>query len=290
MDVDNTLFDWVLYYTHAFEALIKEVSTLTKIPEDILFKESSTVFTAQDSIEYPFLIQSLPSVAKLFRGDVTGIIDNAVNPGRIAFLAAAEPFLKPYADVEATLDAIKASHPNVKIAALTDAPRYVAMWKMNKLGILRFFDAVYGLPDPVLPKDEVTGEPIVDGEIRQKHFSPTNFHFAGRIRVMSNAFEKPSKEGFQLILRDHGIMRPQDYQEVLWVGDNVQKDIQLGKSMDIPTAWASYGAKVSPELLKRLARFSPPHNIRKNANLRQGEAPWQPDFILENFAELLRNC
>ena len=69
----------------------------------------------------------------------------AVSKGRDAFLNEAEGWLRPYTGVRSTLELIKVDHPNIPLVALTDAPRYVAMWKLNKLGLLSILDAVYGL-------------------------------------------------------------------------------------------------------------------------------------------------
>ena len=46
------------------------------------------------------------------------------------------------------------------------------------------------------------------------------------------------------------------WSKVLWVGDNVSKDVGLGNSMGITTAWAKYGTGLPKELMEKLKTFS----------------------------------
>src|SRR5690606_15434432 len=118
-----------------------------------------------DSIEYPFLVQELPSIRKHYGNNVDLMLNEAVRPARDAFMQQAAVHLKPYPDVMNVLETIRTDQPDLPIVALTDAPRYVAMWKLNKLGILHQFSAVYGLQDPVLPTAPDLKRVLVDPEI-----------------------------------------------------------------------------------------------------------------------------
>ena len=151
LDVDNTLFDWVNYYTPAMESLLEEVSKITKIKVELLTAEAKKVFSELGSIQHPFPIQRLPSVLSLYQDNESQILSEVVAPGREAFLKSADIHLNAYATVHDGLKALT-TKIGAPIAALTDAPRYVAMWKMNKLDMLSYFDSVYGLADPEPPK------------------------------------------------------------------------------------------------------------------------------------------
>ncbi len=77
--------------------------------------------------------------------------------------------------------------------------------------------------------------------------------------------------------------------QVIWVGDNLRKDVALGRELRVKTLWAAYGAKVDPAWLTRLADFSPPENIARHAALDPAskESP-TPDFVMQNgFSDLL---
>lgn len=285
-DIDNTLFDWVRYYVHAFSALLRRLEAAIEVPFATLAAEARVVFEQHGSIEYPFVVQELPSIVNHYHEDVERMLREAVRPAREAFNEAAEAHLKPYEGVIATLQEIKQRHPNLPLVALTDAPRYVAMWKMNKLGVLDLFDAVYGLPDPRIPTR--AGRVAVDPEILLKHLQQSNFGFRGRIRILPDDYEKPGTKGLKTVLMDYEMDEGEAArQRVLWVGDNQRKDIELGRRLGVRTAWAAYGLPTA-ELLQQLAAFSPPLNIHKNTALppEPGDER-QADLVLKQFADLL---
>ncbi len=287
-DIDNTLFDWVAYYVHAFSALLNAVERLTGTPYATLAEESKQVFITHGSIEYPFLAQELPSVIRHSGDDIDGMLNDIVRPARDEFLKGAEPYLKPYPGVIETLKKFRAQFPKVPVVALTDAPRYVAMWKLNKLGLLAHFDAVYGLPDPRLPTSPTHGRVKVDPEILLKHLQQSNFGFAGRIRILPDDYEKPGTRGLKTVLMDYEMDEAAaERQRVVWIGDNLRKDVGLGRRLGVRTAWAAYGVP-GKTLLERLAAFSPPLNIHKNVALasHDPDSP-KPDFVLNRFEELL---
>lgn len=289
LDIDNTLFDWVRYYVNACGALLRHVEGLIKVPYLTLAGEARQVFESHGSIEYPFLVQELQSVIDHYGADIDRMLSEAVRPAREQFLKAAEPFLHPYPDVPATLAAFRKNHPKVPLVALTDAPRYVAMWKMNKLGLLDYFDAVYGLPDPRLPTSAEHGRVKVDPEILLKHLQQKNFGFKGKIRILPDDYEKPGTKGLKTVLMDFDMDEDAAHRRrVFWVGDNLRKDIGLGARLGVRTGWAEYGTKIDPELLKSLHEFSPMLNIHKNVALPLGGAQSpKPDHVFKAFSELL---
>ncbi len=286
LDIDNTVFNWVEYYVACMCALADRVSLLTGIPRSVIFEESRPIFEREGSIEYPFLIQELPSVVAYYNHDIPRLLAEAVEEGRKAFNITAEICLKPYDDVIETLAKVKSLYPNIPIIALTDAPRYVAMWKLNKLNLLPFFSAVYGLPDPNLPIDEKTDEIKVDKEILVKHVKRSNFGFEGRIRILPDDYEKPGVKGLKTVLMDHEM--ESHLGDVLWVGDNLRKDVGLGKRLGVHTGWARYGTDVKPEAREILLSFSPLGNVHKNVSLdpQNSDSP-KPDITLETFADII---
>lgn len=286
-DIDNTLFDWVKYYVHAFSALLRQVEKSIGVPYAQLAEEAKQVFIDHGSIEYPFVVQELPSVIAFCAEDIDHMLAKIVAPARDAFNAEAARHLKPYDDVPATLATLRERHQGVPVVALTDAPRYVAMWKLNKLGLLPHFDAVYGLADPRLPTSE--GRVKVDPEILLKHLKKDNWGYSGKIRILPDDYEKPGTKGLKTVLMDYELDEPPaERHRVVWIGDNERKDVGLGKRLGVRTIWASYG-RPAPDLLTRLIEFSPPQNVHKNASLPSNspDNP-KPDVVLQSFAEILK--
>ena len=288
-DIDNTVFDWVRYYVTSFNALLAQVASIIGRPPLDLAAEAREVFERHGSIEYPFLAQELRSVNSHYGADIDRMLSEAVVAGRDAFLRASQGVLTPYPGVIATFASLKKAFPQVPIVALTDAPRYVAMWKLNKLGVLDFFDAVYGLADPRVPTCELTRRVKVDPEILLKHLQQSNFGFAGKIRILPDDYEKPGVRGLKTVLMDFDMDESAEQRaKVLWIGDNLRKDVGLGNRLGVVSAWAKYGADVAKPLLDSLATFSPAQNIHKNVYLKS-DAPGapRPDLVFDSFSDLL---
>ena len=288
-DIDNTIFDWVSYYVNSFSALLDNVSKVIGVSYEQLAEESREVFTRHASIEYPFLIQELPSANKFYGDDIDRMLEEAVEPSRQLFKKVAETYLSPYAGVLQALKTIKERHPMLPIVALTDAPRYVAMWKLNKLGALHYFSAVYGLADPRLPTSPHLGRVKVNPKILLKHLQQHNFDFVGKIRILPDEYEKPGTRGLKTVLMDYELDEPAEKrQKVLWIGDNLRKDMGLGKKLGVRSVWAEYGASVNAGLLTRLKQFSPLDSVHKNASLPTGHPDLPtPDGILKDFGDVV---
>ncbi|SME96699.1 HAD family hydrolase [Pseudobacteriovorax antillogorgiicola] len=286
LDIDNTVFDWVSYYVACLNELFSKVEDITGVPVAQQALESKKVFEEQGSIEYPFLIQELPSIAAHYQGDIDRMLSEAVEPGRLAFKDMAQKHLTAYDGVLETFKTIKDRWPHFPIIALTDAPRYVAMWKLNKLGILHYFDALYGLSDPRIPTDPESKKVKVAPEILYKHLQQSAFDFKGIVRTLPEDYEKPGTRGLKTVLMDHDMEGHFDH--VLWVGDNLRKDVGLGRSLGVRTAWARYGTQIEPEIKDALLQFSPELNVHKNVSLDpKSDASPEPDVILDSFSELV---
>ena len=66
------------------------------------------------------------------------------------------------------------------------------------------------------------------------------------------------------MILDH--YKVQDPANVVWVGDNLKKDMLLGHRLGVQSFWAKYGVLQDPELYARLAKFSPEINIAKHSS------------------------
>ena len=287
-DIDNTVFDWVTYYVTAFSQMLQKVAEIIGSDYNTLAQESRQIFL-EHTIEYPFVVQELPSVIAFYGNDIDKMLSDCVEPARIFFKNIAASLLVPYEGVHASLQKIRQNRPDISIVALTDAPRYVAMWKLNKLGLLHDFDAVYGLADPRLPTDEKLSKVKVSPEILIKHLRQKNFDFKGRIRILPPEYEKPGTKGLKTVLMDYNLDTTTSARtNVLWVGDNLHKDVTLGHSLGITTAWAKYGANIAPDVRKQLETFGPPTSVRQSTiNWEQEQEKIKPEIILNSFSEIL---
>jgi len=152
---------------------------------------------------------------------------------------------------------------------------------------LSFFDAIYGLGDPRIPVSDDKKRALVSEEILIKHLEGSQFEFAGAVRVLPDEYEKPGQRGLKTILMDYDLDEDKSlWDEVIWVGDNVGKDVGLGNSMGITTAWAKYGTGLPEDLMAKLKTFSPSINVRKNISVSVDLEGYTPKYTLETFADL----
>lgn len=283
VDLDNSCFNWIEYFGPATKASILEAAEMSGISYNVLCEEFKEVLDKEKSIEYPFVIQQLPSILRKYNNNKELILSECSEPARESFKSAAYPSLKPYEGVVETLKYLKEHYPNTKLAVLTDAPHKVAVWRLSKLGILNYFDGVYGLEDPRLPI--LGSEVMVSQRTLLKNIDGWTYGFLGRQRTLPNDYEKPSIKGFNFILNDLDIV---DFtkEEIIFAGDNVYKDIPVGLELGITSVWLKFGTNVNPQSMKMLEDFVPHRFIHKGID-PEGDFP-QADYTINSFAELLK--
>ena len=240
-DLDNTLYPWVDYIVPSLEAMVASLVTTTGLPRIRIVQALKAVYTHYESNEYPFAIQE-SGLYKPYEADFDSFDALVVGPAREAFRASREKYLRPYPGVRETLDALRAAR--VKVIGLTDAPRNAAELRLKHLKLDGHFDALYTLPAFPLPEN-------VNPEIKRKQEAG---HYRSRTPVVElpREAEKPSPEGLRRILADLRL----DPGEVLYVGDNVKKDMPVAEACGVTGVWAEYGTYVSQEYRDRLAIIS----------------------------------
>ncbi len=240
-DLDNTLYPWVDYIVPSLEAMVDSLVSTTGLPRVRIVQSLKEVYTRYGSNEYPFAIQE-SDIFKPYERDFDSFNRLVVDPARRAFKAARERWLTPYPGVVETLRWIRAE--GLTLVALTDAPRNAAELRLKWLELDGHFDALYTLAGYPLPKN-------VDPAIRRREAAG---HYRSRTvtRELPREAEKPSPDGLRRILADFGLRGP----EVLYVGDNVRKDMPVARACDAVGVWAEYGTYISAEYRERLAAIS----------------------------------
>jgi phosphoglycolate phosphatase len=268
-DLDNTLYPWVDYIVPSLEAMVASLAATTGLPRVRIVQALKAVYSKYESNEYPFAIQE-SGIFEPYEADFDSFNALVLRPARDAFVAARERYLKPYPGVRETLDALRAR--GLKVVGLTDAPRNAAELRLKHLRLDGHFDALYTLPGYPLPEH-------VDPEIRRKEEAG---HYRSRTPVfeLPHAAEKPSKDGLARILEDFRLAGD----EVIYVGDNVKKDMPVAEACGAVGVWAEYGTYVSSEYRERLAVIS-----AKSVNRRHvaDETPQRWPLAISSFTQVL---
>jgi phosphoglycolate phosphatase len=250
-DLDNTLYPWVDYIVPSLEAMVASLVATTGLPRIRIVQSLKAVYTRYESNEYPFAIQE-SDLFQPYERDPDSFLELVVEPARRAFRDARERYLHPYPGVPATLEEIR--RRGLALVALSDAPRNAAELRLKWLRLDGHFDALYTLPGYPLPAH-------VDPRIRQKEAAG---HYRARTRVIElpRDAEKPNPAGLRRVLRDLGLRG----EEVIYVGDNVVKDMPVAKACGALGVWAEYGTYVSAEYRERLAVISAKSVTRRHVS------------------------
>jgi phosphoglycolate phosphatase len=268
-DLDNTLYSWVDYIVPSLEAMVDSLVLTTGLPRVRIVQSLKAVYAKYESNEYPFAIQE-SDIFRPYEADFDSFNALVLDPARRAFKAARERYLRPYPGVRETLDAIRAR--GLTVVGLTDAPRNAAELRMKHLRLDGHFDALYTLPGYAVPEN-------VDPEIRRKE-EAGHYRSKTPVHELPRDAEKPSATGLRRILEDLRL----DPAGVVYVGDNVKKDMPVARACGAVGVWAEYGTYVSGEYRERLAVIS-----AKSVTLRHvsEETPARWPLAISSFVQVL---
>ncbi|HTN53442.1 MAG TPA: HAD family hydrolase [Anaeromyxobacter sp.] len=268
-DLDNTLYPWVDYIVPSLEAMVESLQQTTALPRVRIVQSLKAVYSKYESNEYPYAIQE-SEIFRPYEADFDSFNALVLDPARRAFKAARERYLHPYPGVRETLDAIRAL--KIRVIGLTDAPRNAAELRLKHLRLDGHFDALYTLPGYPMPEN-------VDPEIRRKEEAGLYRSRTPVVELPAEA-EKPSPAGLRRILADLGLRG----REVLYVGDNVKKDMPVARACAAVGVWAEYGTYVSHEYRERLAVISAQAVTRRHV---ADETPARWPLAISSFTQVL---
>jgi phosphoglycolate phosphatase len=268
-DLDNTLYSWVDYIVPSLEAMVASLVATTGLPRVRIVQALKAVYSKYESNEYPFAIQE-SGIFEPYEADFDSFNALVLNPAREAFRGAREKYLRPYPGVKEALDALRKR--GLRVIGLTDAPRNAGELRLKHLKLDGHFDALYTLPGYPLPAN-------VDPEIKKKEEAG---HYRSKTPVVELPpdAEKPSAGGLARILEDFGLRGP----EVLYVGDNVKKDMPVAKACGAVGVWAEYGTYVSGEYRERLAVISAKSVTRRHV---AEETPHRWPLSISSFSQIV---
>ena len=269
-DVDNTLLDWQELWYQTFSAMIKKVVSISGIDEEIVYAQCSAVHQKYGTSEYSQLLEELPCLQEKYGEQVLSEMQPAID----AFRDARRTHLRLYPTVEQTLRTLKAR--GIVLAAYTESKAFYTSYRFRKLGLDGLIDVLYSPEDHKISEEAVSRR-LYDStsyslKCTKHHFTP-----AGEI--------KPNPDILRQIIRDLGASAD----EVLYVGDNILKDVGMAQEAGVADVHAQYGAsqhKESYELLKKVTHWTP-EMVEREGRALKGKSI-VPSYVLDiNFAQIL---
>jgi FMN phosphatase YigB (HAD superfamily) len=142
-DLDNTLYDWVTFFTSSFRGMIEELTKLLGIDEEELLGEFRTVHQKYGNSEQPFAVLELPSVLRKYPGLARAEVTQKLDPALHRFNSIRKRTLSLYPDSAETFQHL--TERGVTIVGHTEAILANAYWRIKTLGIDRYFSRLYTL-------------------------------------------------------------------------------------------------------------------------------------------------
>lgn len=140
-DLDNTLYDWVSFYSQSFSAMAEELSKEINVPLDILLSEYKVIHQRFGNSEKPFATLELPSVISYFGTNDKILLQKKLTRVFSAFSSKRNHTLKLYPTVRDTLNILR--ERGVKIVGHTESLEYNSLYRLYKLDVIDFFDHLY---------------------------------------------------------------------------------------------------------------------------------------------------
>jgi phosphoglycolate phosphatase-like HAD superfamily hydrolase len=269
-DVDNTLLDWQDLWYETFSAMMDKVLEISGIDPDELYAQCSVIHQKYGTSEYSRVLEELPCLRQLYGDEVVTVMAPAID----AFRTARRRVLQLYPTVEATLKALKAS--GVLIAAFTESKAFYTSYRFRKLGLDGLVDYLYSPEDHSMP----------DGTAGTRFYAPESYSFNHTVHHYTPEGEvKPNPDILVQIIADLGAV----IDEVVYVGDNILKDVLMAQQAGVTDVHAFYGASQhKPEyaLLRKVTHWTPEMVERERHALQPGGLV--PTHVLDkNFAQIL---
>lgn len=269
-DLDNTLYDWVTFFTTAFYRMVDAAADKLQVPQERLLDELREIHRFYRNSEQPFALLEIETVTKRYpkasRNELAEMFQDVFHE----FNRSRQETLKLYEGVTETLQRI--TGVGIPLVGHTEATVPNALYRLRYLELERFFLRLYAAtPSGDGHYNEKRGQQLLQTNIQVKYLGPGE--------------RKPDPRVLRGICRE---MRTQP-EETLFIGDSISLDIGMANEAGVWAAWAQYGTGFDPELRPRLARIThwSEEDVRRATEAQIRHDKVTPDRILhESIREI----
>lgn len=241
-DLDNTIASWPKFAIPAYTEMIRTIHNLTQLPIQTIKSEMRKVYEKAGTIEYPPLIQEMPSLKNHPN------LETIITKTKQKFSATKRRELTPYPKIEELLQNLQSN--NFTNIILSDAPYIQGAKRINILGLSSYFYGLIGLKSH--SKYQI---PIKF--LKPKLTFPFKTEISTKEKPYTNLPSILSKLFNQTITTEF------IKSNCLYFGDNQFKDGELIKIWGMKGFLAIYGQHTT-ENIKDLLEITPNHIITKH--------------------------
>jgi FMN phosphatase YigB (HAD superfamily) len=229
-DLDNTLYDWVTFFSASFRSMITELTSLLDVPEDAILNEFKAVHQHYGNSEQPFAVLELPTLQRRFAGLSRDEILRKIDPALYRFNSMRKRTLELYPGVAETLAELKQA--GVKIVGHTEAILANSYWRLRALGVEGYFSRLYTLE----------GKEAIHISPETRWIDPPQ----GFVTVVPRHERKPNPRLLVDICRYEGVEPTSTY----------YLNVAMAKQAGVTAIWARYGTKYDPACWTYLVKIT----------------------------------
>lgn len=268
-DLDNTLYDWVTFFTQSFRGMAQELNRILDVPEEQLLSEFRALHQSYGNSEQPFAALDLPSLRQKFPGLSRAQLAEKIDAALHRFNSIRKETLRLYPGVADSLKQL--SEHGVKIVGHTEAMFANAYWRLRSLGIDGLFMRLYTLEG----KDtfHTTGS-------SRRVDPPTGF-----LNVLPREERKPNPAVLADICAREGAARDTTY----YIGDSIVRDIAMARQAGVRSIWARYGTVYDAGHWSYLVKVThwTEDDVRREKDLKSKYGAVSPDFTVDAFNQIV---
>jgi FMN phosphatase YigB (HAD superfamily) len=270
-DLDDTIWNWFDMWYISFSNYIRNIHDTTKIPMDELKVSFKKLHQKYHSTEFSFAYKELNVIKrkdyKLFESetkDKISIIHQYNHDKKYS--------LKLYASVHDTLVYLKSR--GTKIVGFTETNSFFTKTRIKLLGLDGLIDIVYCPKDIGLPR------------------SVKRFYDKNRWDLLSTKLieypidiKKPNPEILLRIISESNI----NPNNVLYIGDKLERDILMANSIGITSCYAKYGDSTNDKRYNLLRDVTHWTSVEVNNEIvSHTKTKAVPTYTLDNYGEILK--
>jgi FMN phosphatase YigB (HAD superfamily) len=267
-DLDNTLYDWVSYFSSSFYAMVDDLTQFLNVDKETILSEFKKVHENYANTEQPFAILEIETLKRKYPNLNRKELFDIVDPFLHSFNKKRNETLKLYEGVQKTLEELVEN--GVKIIGHTESTIPNALFRLNKLGIKKYFKHLYALegkqsnhPDPNKQFPEIENEFVI---------------------TVPSIDRKPNPK----LIGDICLIENVKKTEVAYIGDSLTRDISMAKEAGVVAIWAKYGKDYDEAAWQKLVKIThwTEEDVSREASLRNRYSNIQPDYIINSFREV----
>ncbi|MCG5290666.1 HAD family hydrolase [Providencia rettgeri] len=268
-DLDNTLYDWVSYFSQSFEVLVDSIVELTGIEKNKLLQDFKKIHQKYNSSERPFAALEVNSIIEYFGTSDKNILEKKLGHVFGKFSKKRKETLMLYNGVAETLAKLRTQ--GIKVVGHTESYEVNAVYRAKKLGLDQYLNHLYTIGSHSSSHPDQF-KPMID---------PSD---ADWVVKLPETERKPNPKLILNICKKEGISPSNTY----YIGDSIVKDMSMANAAGVNSIWAKYGKDYQSnnwKLLVSITHWSD-DDVRIEEDLKTMYAKEKPMFEVSSFSEL----